>query len=231
MFKVFKLKPFLIVVMIIVLSIILSVGVISVVGKESPKSVYTIVVDAGHGGRDNGCSGSGGSKESEINLQVAKELKKYLESYGIKVVLTRADGNGLYSADATNFKESDMANRMKIINDTNPNMVISIHQNSFTDSTVKGAQAFYQENYEESKLFAEGVQSQLLSQLPNAKSECNKGDYYLLKESNYPSIIVECGYLTNKEEESMLMTEEYREKVAYAIMCGVVKYFDLCGND
>ena len=79
--------------------------------------------------------------------------------------------------------------------------------------------------------FAKAVQSQLIAQLPNARQEANDGDYYILKECGLPSVLVECGYLTNAEEEALLMTEEYRSKVAYAIMCGVVKYFDLCGND
>lgn len=218
---------------VLILCVILGGIVVGTVISTSdvPKLSHTIVIDAGHGGRDDGCSGVSGSKESEINLKIAKSLKNLLEEYGIKVVMTRSDGNALYDANATNFKESDMQNRIKVINDADPHMVISIHQNSFTDSSVKGAQAFYQENEDKSKLFAESVQSQLLSQLPEAKKECNVGDYYLLKESKYPAIIVECGYLTNAQEESLLITEEYQDRVAYSIMCGVVKYFDLSGND
>ena len=232
MFRVIKLKPILMIMGIIMVSVLLSIGIVSVVDmKEVPKSAYTIVIDAGHGGRDDGCSGVSGSKESDINLKIAKRLKNYLETYGIEVVMTRSDGNALYDANATNFKESDMTNRVKLIDDANPHMVISIHQNSFTDETVRGAQAFYQEDDESSKLFAEGVQSQLMSQLPDARKEANAGDYYLLKESNFPAIIVECGYLTNSDEESLLITEDYQNKVAYSIMCGVVKYFHLAGND
>lgn len=232
MIRVVKLRPILMVMGILLASVLLSIGIVSVVSvKEIPKSVYTIVIDAGHGGRDDGCSGFGGSKESDINLKVAKNLKTFLEEMGVKVVMTRSDKNALYDADATNFKESDMKNRMKVIDSANPQMVISIHQNSFTDSSVKGAQAFYQEDEEKSKVFAESVQSQLLTQLPNAKKECNAGDYYLLKESRYPAIIVECGYLTNSEEEKLLISDEYQNKVAYSIMCGVVKYFGLAGND
>ena len=89
----------------------------------------------------------------------------------------------------------------------------------------------YQEGDERSMNFADAVQSQLISQLPCARAEANDGDYYILKESNLPAILVECGYLTNIEEETLLMTEDYQNKVAYAIMCGVVKYFGLCGND
>lgn len=231
MFKVIKLKAVLLFVGILVVSILLSVGIVAVTKVEIPKTTYTIVIDAGHGGRDDGCSGIAGTKESDINLSISKSLKTYLETLGIRVVMTRSDGNGLYKADATNYKQSDMEKRIEIINEAKPDMVISIHQNSFSDKTQMGAQAFYQEGDDRSKGFAESIQSQLLSHLPNARAEANKGDYYLLKESNLPAVIVECGYLTNEQEEQLLSTPDYQNQVAYTIMCGVVKYFDLCGND
>lgn len=231
MFRVINLKKVLIVLFVICLSVLLSMGIVSVSKQEVPKTTYTIVIDAGHGGRDDGCSGNAGSKESDINLKISKTLKSYLETLGINVVMTRLDGNGLYDANATNFKDSDMQKRMEIIDDANPHMIISIHQNSFGDNSVRGAQAFYQEGDDKGKAFADSVQSQLISQLPSARGESNKGDYYLLKESSYPAIIVECGYLTNSEEEALLITSDYQERVAYSIMCGVVKYFGLCGND
>ena len=145
--------------------------------------------------------------------------------------MTRSDGNGLYSANANNYKQSDMEKRIEIIENCSPDMVISIHQNSFSDSSQRGAQAFYQEGDEESLKFAESVQSQLKSQLVEARSECNFGDYYILKECKLPAVLIECGYLTNPEEEVLLSSEDYQNKVAYSIMCGVVKYFGLCGND
>lgn len=232
MFKVIKLKPILITIAMLMVSILLSVGIVSVVeSREVPKPIYTIVIDAGHGGRDDGCVSDNGTTESEINLKIAKTLKNYLETLGIKVVLTRSDGNGLYDSNATNFKVSDMEKRIEIIQKTKPNMVISIHCNSFEDSSQRGAQVFYQENDEVSKEFAECVQNQLINQLDNAREFANKGDYYLLKESNLPAILIECGYLSNAEEEKLLSSVDYQNKVSYAIMCGVVKYFDLCGND
>ncbi len=231
MFKVFRLKNIMVAILVII-SMVLSIEIVRVVGRiDSPKKVYTIVVDSGHGGRDNGCSGRNGSVESEINLDIAKKLKVYLETLGIEVVMTRSDGNGLYEANVDNYKQSDMEKRIEIINNASPDMVISIHQNSYNDSSQKGAQVFYQEGDELASDFATAVQSQLIAQLPNARKEANDGDYYILKECSFPAILVECGYLTNEEEERLLMTEEYKSKVAYTIMCGVVKYFDLCGND
>ena len=232
MFKVIRIKTLLMVIGILMVSVLLSVGIVQAVGKaDSPKKIYTIVIDSGHGGRDKGCSGKNGSVESDINLEISRTLKEYLETLGINVVMTRSDGNGLYEANADNYKQSDMEKRIEIINKANPDMVISIHQNSYNDNSQKGSQVFYQEEDEVSFEFAKAVQSQLIAQLPNARQEANDGDYYILKECGLPSILVECGYLTNAEEEALLMTEEYRSKVAYAIMCGVVKYFDLCGND
>lgn len=231
MFKVIRLRNVLLVVGIVTISILLGVGIVTINNDSVPKTTYTIVIDAGHGGRDEGCSGDAGTKESEINLKIAKTLEKYLNTLGIKVVMTRLDGNGLYEADADNFKLSDMSKRIEIIEEAKADMVISIHQNSYVDKSLKGAQAFYQEDDEFSKGFAESVQSQLIAQLPNARSEAIDGDYYLLKESGLPAVIVECGYLTNAEEEALLNTEDYQNKVAYAVMCGVVKYFNLCGND
>ena len=232
MFKVFKLKSVLLFVVVVLASVLCSVGIVRVVVKEDiPKPIYTIVIDAGHGGRDNGCSGSNGSKESEINLDISKKLQVYLQSLGVRVVMTRYDGNGLYEADADNYKQSDMEKRIEIINGASPDMVISIHQNSYSDKLQKGAQVFYREGDELSFDFASSVQSQLLSQLPSARKEANAGDYYILNECGLPAIIVECGYLTNAEEEQLLISDDYQSKVAYSIMCGVVKYFDLCGND
>ena len=231
MFKVFKLKSVILIVGSIILGILFSVGLVSANRKIVPKNIYTIVIDAGHGGRDDGCSGVDGTKESVINLAISKSLKTYLETLGIRVIMTRSDSNGLYDANATNYKQSDMENRIKIIESAKPDMVISIHQNSFADSSQMGAQAFYQEHDEKSKEFAESVQTQLVYQLDHARDNANSGDYYLLKESGVSSVLIECGYLTNSEEEQKLNTTEYQNRVAYAIMCGVVKYFELCGND
>lgn len=145
--------------------------------------------------------------------------------------MTRCDGNGLYKSNVDNYKKSDMEERVKIIENANPDMVISIHCNSYADKSVSGAQAYYHDKDEVGRNFAEVVQGVLKSQLANARSEIGKGDYYLLKESGVPAIIVECGYLTNVQDEINLQTNDYQNRISYAIMCGVIKYFDLCGND
>ncbi len=232
MFKVIKLKSFLVILGVILVSVILGVGVVKVITIDSiPRHIYTIVLDAGHGGRDDGCSGVGGTKESEINLAITKKLKGYLEDLGIRVVLTRADGNGLYKSNVDNYKQSDMEERIKIITKAKPDLVVSIHCNSYADSSVSGAQAYYLEGDEIGKEFAIAMQSQMISILDNARSEIGKGDYYLLKETSSPAVIVEAGYLSNVVDEKNLRDETYQNRVAYAIMCGIVKYYNLCGND
>ena len=232
MFRVIKLKSFLIILGVIMLSIILGVGVVKVITIDAiPRYIYTIVLDAGHGGRDDGCSGVNGTKESEINLAITKKLKMYLEDLGVRVVLTRADGNGLYKSNVDNYKQSDMEERVKIIAKANPDLVVSIHCNSYADSSVSGAQAYYHEGDEIGKEFATAMQSQMISILDNARSEIGKGDYYLLKETSSPAVIVEAGYLSNVNDEKNLQDEAYQNRVAYAIMCGIVKYYNLCGND
>ncbi len=232
MFKIIKLKNLLIALALITASILCSVGIVAVVeSKAIPRPKYTIVIDAGHGGRDDGSTGVTGVKESDINLKIAKTLKVYLETLGIKVILTRADGNGLYDANATNFKASDMAKRIEIIDNAKADMVISIHCNSYKNSSESGAQAFYQEDDENGKKFAEDIQSQLINQLNGARDSANKGDFYILKESKTTAVLIECGFLSNPNEEKLLNSTNYQNKVAYAIMCGVVKYFELCGND
>ena len=194
--------------------------------NDYPLFDYVIVLDAGHGGRDDGSSGvNTGVKEADLNLQITKRLEKQLKNFGFKVVLTREDKDGLYDKNVENFKKSDMVKRKEIIEKANPNMVISIHMNSFPSNYVSGAQAFYQEGDDNSKMFAESVQKQLLKNFDNAKKEANKGDYYILKCINRPTILVECGYLTNPEEELLLQKESYQEKMAYSILCGIIEYF------
>lgn len=222
--KSFKLK---VVFVWVLVALVLCGGVAIGASRKVDGEVYSykIVLDAGHGGRDDGCSGVNGAKESEINLKITKKIANLLDDYGFKVYLTRKDENGLYDEDASNYKQSDMKKRINIIEKVKPDFVVSIHQNSYPDSKQKGAQAFYEKGDELGKIFAESMQSQLYAQLPNARKEANIGDYYILNETKVSAIIVECGYLSNQEEELMLLNDDYQTKVAYAVVCGVVKYF------
>ena len=192
---------------------------------------FTIVVDPGHGGRDVGCSGvSTAVKESDINLAIAKILKTKLDDYGFRVVLTRSGDYGLYDDGATNFKLSDMNKRVELIQKEQADMVISIHQNSFSDAQLSGAQVFYQEGDIKGEVLASAINKELESGLGKVRGEHNFSDLYLLKESGVLGVLVECGYLTNVEEEVCLIDAAYQEKVAYAIVSGVIRYLVFQGD-
>ncbi|MBE7087669.1 MAG: N-acetylmuramoyl-L-alanine amidase [Clostridiales bacterium] len=186
-----------------------------------------VVLDAGHGGVDNGVSGiATGVKESELNLKVVKKLETFFVSAGISVVLTRDSEAGLYDVANSSLKKKDMLKRKQIIERAKPTLVISIHMNKYSLSTRRGAQVFYKQDSDNSKILANSVQKSL-NLMPEASRECKTlaGDYYILNCTDYPSIICECGFLSNPEDEALLITDAYQDSIAYAIFCGVVDYF------
>jgi len=185
-----------------------------------------VVLDAGHGGIDGGVSGvNTGVKESELNLSVAKKLENHLKNAGMSVTLTRNSSAGLYGVASGNLKRKDMQKRKEIINNAKPDLVISIHMNKYCVSTRRGAQVFYKGSDERSKLLAHSIQESF-NLMPEASRECSAlmGDYYILNCSNYPTVIVECGFLSNPEDESLLITDEYQEEISYSIFKGIVAY-------
>lgn len=186
----------------------------------------TVVIDAGHGGVDGGVVGiTSGVKESDINLALSRVLQEKLENAGLNVIQTRLTESGLYGAATAGYKRRDMAKRSEIINTSSPVLVISVHQNFFSLSSRRGAQVFFRASSERSKTLACMIQSSL-----NAMPECVKrtdplaGDYYILNCSDYPSVIVECGFLSNAEDEALLLTDGYREKIADTITAGVLSF-------
>lgn len=188
---------------------------------------FCVVIDAGHGGKDPGKVGVNGAMEKDINLQIALLLKMYLEADDVKVVMTREDERGLYDESASNKKVQDMKKRLEIIEKAEPDLVISIHQNSYHEEYVKGAQVFYYTTSEKSKSLAEVIQAQLKS-LDEENSRQAKGNdsYYLLKKTARPIVIVECGFLSNREEAESLITPVYQEKIAFQIHMGIMKYLN-----
>ena len=194
----------------------------SKVGEEKT----CIVIDAGHGGTDPGKIGINGKKEKDINLQIAKELKKKLEKEGIEVVMTRESDEGLYNSSSRNKKVDDMKKRCKIIDEAKPVFTISIHQNSYPEEYVKGAQVFYYGQSQEGKELAEILQESMVQQLDKENHRTAKANesYYLLKKTESPTVIVECGFLSNSEEAKLLTDKDYQKKVAEAIHTGIKKY-------
>ena len=186
------------------------------------------ICDPAHGGDDPGKIGINNEKEKDINLKVAGELKKLLEKQGIKVVMTRTDDSMLGEKGANNKKAEDMRKRCEIINQAKPVFTVSIHQNSYPQESVKGAQVFYYGQSQEGKKLAETLQTSLAEALnPQNKREAKANEnYYLLKKTESPTVIVECGFLSNYEEAELLASEEYQQKVAKAIEAGILKYLD-----
>ncbi len=218
------------IILVIIFSVMVcffSISALKNVNGNEDNIAIKVVLDAGHGGIDNGVSGiNTGVKESDLNLAVVKKLKVCYENAGIKVVLTRADSNGLYGVYTEgSFKRRDMENRRKVIEKTNPDIVISVHMNKFSNSSRRGAQVFFTDNNKDSVILAESIQKSFNDMEESVKkTSALKGDYFILNSHNYVGCIVECGFLSNPEDEQLLITSEYQEKIAYAIFKGSIDY-------
>lgn len=186
---------------------------------------FTVVVDAGHGGMDGGVRGKKtGIKESDINLGIALCLRDLLTETGFAVTLTRKTEAGLYDTTAKGFKRRDMQKRKEIIQKVNPAFVVSVHQNFYPSKSTRGAQVFYAKNNAESKRFALALQARLndLYATQGVKARvATGGEYFMLTCSQSPSVIVECGFLSNAEDERLLSTDGWKRKIADAIVLGL----------
>lgn len=185
-----------------------------------------VVIDAGHGGEDGGAVAADGTVESEINLAVAHDLNELLRFVGCETKMTRTDDKAIYSEGAETLREkkaSDLKNRVRLVNETQGAVLLSIHQNSLpASSRVHGAQAFFA-GTEGSGELAESVQAALNTAI-NAGNEKSKKrmdeGVYLMKHVNCPAVLVECGFLSNAEEAHMLRQESYQRKLAVTIAVG-----------
>ncbi len=193
---------------------------------ESSPARWTVVIDAGHGGNDPGKIGVDDSQEKDLNLIIAKKVQKLLEQQDVEVVMTRESDAGLYDEQSSNKKVQDMKNRCALINETQPDCVVSIHQNSYHEEYVNGAQVFYYGTSEEGKKLAEILQSQLVSHVDpeNHRQAKANESYYLLKKTEVPIVIVECGFLSNWEEAKKLQEDSYQNQIAWAVSMGILSY-------
>lgn len=181
-----------------------------------------VVLDPGHGGRDPGKVGAQGEQEKDINLAISLKVKERLEKDGMEVVMTREKDVMLADEDASNKKLEDLNNRISIINERQPAVAVSIHQNSYSDASVKGAQVFYFTHSDKGKQAAEAMQKELLEfDQENTRKIKANDTYYLLKKTEVPTVIVECGFLSCPEEEALLTDEAYQKKLAEAIAKGI----------
>lgn len=192
--------------------------------KVSPNEIV-IVLDAGHGGRDGGSVGKNGTVESDLNLEYVKLIDEKLTRFGYKIILTRKNKNGLYSILSGNKKISDMNKRMEIIKNANPNLVVSVHMNSFSDSSVRGAVVYHKIDDNASMSCASFIQNSLNKKINIKEQKIKPGDYFMLNCSYYTSILIECGFLSNPEEEINLNNDEYKNKLTDAICNGIFLYF------
>lgn len=198
----------------------------AVVSNENTGKEKVIVIDAGHGGADPGMVGIGGLEEKGINLAVSMKLKESLENQGFTVVMTRTEDQGLYQEGTRNKKVQDMQKRIEIMEKAKPLLAVSIHQNSYTEESVKGPQVFYYESSAEGQKLAVSIQNALNTELSVERPRKEKGNtsYFLLKKSPCVLNIVECGFLTNEKEAKLLQTEEYQQKIVEAVTKGIVQY-------
>lgn len=185
-----------------------------------------LVIDAGHGAFDPGKVGVNGAKEKEINLAIAKKLRTYMEAAGFTVYMTRESDDALYAETDSNKKAADMRSRIQTMEEKKPEFSVSIHQNSFTQESSFGAQVFYYGNSAEGKQLAECLQTTIKSVIADENHREAKANesYYLLRKSPCPMVIVECGFLSNNREAELLVTEEYQDKMAWAICLGITEY-------
>lgn len=198
-------------------------GVIEAYQKTlyKPFDGVVIALDAGHGGKDQGAILED-VKEAKINLEMTKKLEEKLISLGSHVVMTRHEDVHLSSQSDFN-KSEDMKRRVNIINDEKVDLFISIHQNTYPEEDVKGAQVFYKENSEE---LAYLIQNEL-----NPDRMIKKEDYYILRESRPIGVLIECGFITNMKEKELLVSEKYQHELTDKIIQGLVKYLNNIGYE
>lgn len=190
-------------------------------------SAKTISIDPGHGGYDPGKVGIDGTLEKDINLSIALLLKECLEKKHYKVVITRDSDMHLYTEGCANKKTDDLNRRIKMIEDASSDIAISIHQNSFGDSSVSGPQVFFFNNAAESERLAKSIQSSLITAIAPScsRKEKSNSNYYMLKNTSCPIVIVECGFLSSPSESALLKDRKYQMQTAEAICTGISDYF------
>lgn len=195
-----------------------------------PVSGKTIVIDAGHGKPDEGAQSSRGTTEAETNLKIALKLQNLLEQSGSSVVLTRSDENAIYDLDAKTLKEkkiSDIHNRVKIGNESSADIFVSIHLNKIPQQQYDGWQTFYNVQNAEGQKLAVAIQNNLNKAIDKENNRVAKSieNVYIVKHVEIPMTIVECGFLSNPEEEKKLLEDEYQNRLAWGIYNGIVDYF------
>lgn len=221
-------------------SIILSIFFSTILNKSNddtintssiPVSSHTVTIDAGHGIPDEGAQNENGLTEAGINLKIALKVQKLLEVSNCTVILTRSDENGIYDIDSKTLREmkvSDMKNRVKIGNSSDSDIFVSIHLNKIPQNQYYGWQTFYKKNSEEGKKLSNYIQENLNQsiQIKNKRVPQTISGKYIIENLEIPTVIVECGFLSNPTEANLLTQNDYQDKIAWGIYCGIMDYFD-----
>lgn len=189
----------------------------------------TVIIDAGHGGEDGGAISITGIRESGLNLEISKRVRDFLNFMGLSTKMIRDSDVSVYTEGETiaQKKVSDIHHRAKIVEATPNALLISIHQNHFSEAKYRGAQIFYAETQGSAEL-AERLQGAIAQQAdPKNRRQCKKAqDVYLMKHISCTAVLIECGFLSNYEEEQLLQTAAYQKKLAAVIGCCIYNYLE-----
>lgn len=199
------------------------------VWASDSQTVPIVMIDAGHGGEDGGAISVSGIRESTLNLEISLRLNDFLNFLGIRTRMVRTTDISVYTEGSTiaQKKVSDIRNRVNMVESTPNVLLVSIHQNHFSEAKYRGAQVFYAVT-DDSEALAKMLQSSIASQVdPNNHRECKKAqDIYLMNHISCPAVLVECGFLSNYEEEQLLRDPNYQKKLAAAIGCCIFNYLE-----
>jgi len=226
-------------ILISAISIFITLSVVFMINKKAEETIETvsipvtgktIILDAGHGKPDDGAESSSGTTEAETNLKITMKVQNLLEQSGATVILTRSDENAIYDLDKNTLREkkiSDIHNRVKIGNESSADVFVSIHLNKIPQNQYWGWQTFYKSGNEESTKLAKCLQTSLSDaiQKDNKRVAMKLDNVYIIKHVEIPISIVECGFLSNSEEERLLLEDEYQDKLAWGIYTGIMDYF------
>ena len=203
----------------------------NIIETSGDLKTYKIIVDAGHGLPDGGAVSKDGIEESSLNLEIATKLKEKLEENNYEVIMTRTTENNIADSDKQfsikQIKVSDLTNRVKIANESNADFMISIHMNKFSESKYFGWQTFYSKNSEMGKKLATLIQNSISQNIEreNKRTPLSIEGIKIVDKTNIPVVIVECGFLSNPDDLSLLQTEEYQEKLVRGICEGIIEFY------
>lgn len=213
---------------IVFINVSFSDSAVSNISQETP----LIIIDAGHGGKDGGAVASDGTEEQYINLAIALKMNEYLTEKGYNTRLVRDDDNSVHDESAKTIREqkvSDIRNRLKISEEQENSIFVSVHQNTFSESKYHGTQVFYSPNNPDSEILASSIQNSVVRQLqPDNTRQIKKCDksVYLMYNTHAVAVLCECGFLSNPDELGKLKDENYQKKIAESVCDGIIDYIN-----